>query len=83
MATGETREQIEARYADGAGYGQFKGDVGEAVVELLTPIRERYLLLRSDEAELLRLLRTGAEKATATVEPTLRALYDRMGFVSP
>ena len=83
VATGETREQIEARYADGAGYGQFKGDVGEAVVELLTPIRERYLLLRSDEAELLRLLRTGAEKATATVEPTIRALYDRMGFVQP
>ena len=53
------------------------------MVELLTPIRERYLLLRSDEAELLRLLRTGAEKATATVEPTIRALYDRMGFVSP
>ena len=82
VATGETREQIEARY-EGVGYGQFKGDVGEAVVELIEPIRQRYLALRADEGELLRLLRAGAEKAAAAVEPTLRALYDRMGFVAP
>ena len=82
VATGETQEQIEARY-EGAGYGQFKGDVGEAVVALLTPIRERYLELRADEGELKRLLRQGAELATATVEPTVRAMYDRMGFVAP
>ena len=82
VATGETQEQIEARY-EGAGYGQFKGDVGEAVVALLTPIRERYLELRADEGELKRLLRQGAEQATATVEPTIRAIYDRMGFVAP
>ena len=82
VATGETPEQIEARY-DGVGYGQFKTDVGEAVVALLTPIRERYLELRADEAELRRLLRLGAEQATATVEPTIRAMFDRMGFVAP
>ncbi len=83
IATGATPEQIEARYADGAGYGQFKADVGEAVVALLTPIRERYLELRADEGELKRLLRAGAEQAAATVEPTIRAVYDRMGFVAP
>ena len=82
VATGETQEQIEARY-EGAGYGQFKGDVGEAVVALLTPIRERYLELRADEGELRRLLRQGAEQAAAAVEPLLRAIYDRMGFVAP
>ena len=83
VAGGETQEQIEARYGDGAGYGQFKADVGDAVVALLTPIRERYLELRADEGELKRLLRAGAERATATVEPTIRAVYDRMGFVAP
>ena len=83
VATGETQEQIEARYADGAGYGQFKADVGEAVVELIEPIRQRFLELRADEGELMRLLRAGAERATATVEPTIRAIYDRMGFVAP
>ena len=34
VATGEPPEAIEARY-DGGGYGQFKSDVAEAVVELL------------------------------------------------
>jgi tryptophanyl-tRNA synthetase len=83
VATGETPEQIEARYADGAGYGQFKGDVGDAVVALLEPIRQRFLELRADEGELKRLLRQGAEQAAAAAEPTIRAIYDRMGFVAP
>lgn len=82
VATGESQEAIEQRY-EGAGYGQFKSDVGEAVVELLAPIRERFLELRADEGELLRLLREGAGRAAATAEPTIRAVYDRMGFVAP
>src|SRR4029450_11909410 len=48
VATGEAPEGIEARY-DGQGYGQFKQDVGEAVVELVLPIQQRYEELRSDE----------------------------------
>jgi tryptophanyl-tRNA synthetase len=80
VATGEPAEAIESRY-DGSGYGQFKQDVAEAVVELLAPIQERYNALRTDEGELLRLLRVGAEKAAATAEPTLEAMYERMGFV--
>src|SRR4051794_27012391 len=80
VATGESPEAIESRY-DGQGYGQFKQDVGEAVVELVTPIQQRYQELRSDEGELLRMLGRGAEKAAATAAPTLAAMYDRMGFV--
>jgi tryptophanyl-tRNA synthetase len=80
VATGETVEAIEARY-DGAGYGAFKEDVGEAVVALLDPIRERYEELRADDRELHRLLALGAEKARNASEPTLEAMYDRMGFV--
>ncbi len=80
VATGETPEAIEARY-DGAGYGPFKADVGEAVVELLAPVQERYAELRSDPRELERLLARGAEKARQASEPTLEAMYDRMGFV--
>ena len=70
----------EARY-DGEGYGQFKQDVGEAVVALVTPIQQRYQELRSDESELLRMLGRGAEKATAASTPTLERMYERMGFV--
>ncbi len=80
--TGESPDAIEARY-DGAGYGQFKTDVGEAVVEAVRPIQERYRELRGDVAELQRLLDVGAEKARAASAPTLEAMYDRMGFVLP
>ncbi len=80
VATGETPGAIETRYGD-SGYGPFKQDVGEAVVELLTPVRERYTELRADPAELLRLLGLGAEKAQAASAPTLAAMYEKMGFV--
>jgi tryptophanyl-tRNA synthetase len=82
VVTGEQPEAIESRY-DGAGYGQFKADVADAVVAVIAPIQERYRELRSDDAELQRLLRVGADKARETSAPTLAAMYDRMGFVRP
>ena len=82
VATGEPVAELEKRY-DGSGYGQFKEDVGEAVVALLAPIQERYRDLRADERELQRLLGMGAEKARRASEPTLEAMYDRLGFVKP
>ena len=80
VATGDSLAEIESRY-DGQGYGQFKSDVAEAVVELLDPIQRRYRELRADEDELHRLLALGAEKAAAACAPTLEAMYGRMGFV--
>jgi tryptophanyl-tRNA synthetase len=78
-ATGEPIPSIEARY-DGAGYGQFKTDVAESVLEMLAPIQARYRELRDDQAELQRLLAVGAEKARASSAPTLALMYERMGF---
>jgi len=80
VATGDTIADIESRY-DGQGYGAFKEDVAEAVIALLAPFQERYQELRSDPAELHRILELGAEKARAESEPTLEAMYERMGFV--
>jgi tryptophanyl-tRNA synthetase len=80
VATGEPIAALEQRFR-GAGYGDLKEAVGESVVELLTPIRERFEALRADERELQRLLAMGAEKARRTSEPTLELIYDRMGFV--
>ena len=82
VATGDSPEEIESRY-DGSGYGQFKQDVAEAVVELIVPIQTRYRELRSDDAELQRLLALGAQKAREASAPTLEAMYERMGFVRP
>jgi tryptophanyl-tRNA synthetase len=80
VATGESIKEIEARY-EGQGYGQLKGDVGEAVVELLAPFQARYRELRSDDGELRRMLALGAEKAAAAAAPTLAKMYERMGFI--
>ena len=82
VATGSSIPEIEARY-DGSGYGQFKEDVAEAVVDLLTPIQERYNALRADEGELRRMLAIGADKAREASAPTLELMYERMGFVRP
>ncbi|HWG55808.1 MAG TPA: tryptophan--tRNA ligase [Gaiellaceae bacterium] len=80
--TGEAPGAIEARYGD-AGYGQFKQDVGEAAVEAIAPVQERFREIRADAAELERLLARGAEKARAASSPTLAQMYERMGFVPP
>ena len=82
VATGETPEAIEGSY-DGKGYGDFKSDVAEAVIELVSPIQARYTELRADPAELQRLLALGAEKARASSAPTLAQMYERMGFTRP
>ena len=42
-------EEVEREF-EGQGYGAFKQAVGEAVAELLAPVRERYAELRADEA---------------------------------
>ena len=82
VVTGNSIQDVEARY-DGSGYGQFKSDVADAIVEVLEPIQVRYRGLRDDPAELMRLLTVGAEKARAVSAPTLAAMYERLGFTRP
>ncbi|GAA1819421.1 tryptophan--tRNA ligase [Agromyces neolithicus] len=78
--TGDSIAELEARYA-GRGYGDFKKDLAEVVVDRLTPIRARTLELLEDPAELDRLLAVGAERASERAERILREVYDRVGFV--
>ncbi len=80
VASGRPPGEIEAHYSD-SGYGEFKQDVGDAVVELLAPVQERYAECRADEPELLRLMKLGADKAREASAPTLDAMMRRMGFV--
>jgi tryptophanyl-tRNA synthetase len=82
VVTDRSIPEVERDY-DGRGYGDLKGDVGEAVVELFRPVQERYAELRADEGELRRLLQVGAEKAREVSAPTLELMYERMGFVRP
>jgi tryptophanyl-tRNA synthetase len=82
VVTGDSIKDVEARY-DGSGYGIFKSDVAEAIVEAFGPIQARYSELRADTAELQRLLELGAEKARAVSAPTLATMYERLGFTRP
>ncbi len=80
--TDRSVEELEASYA-GQGYGALKGDLADAVVEMVTPFRDRTLELLEDQAQLQEVLRQGNEQAGAVAEATLRDVYERVGFVAP
>src|SRR5712692_2142710 len=73
-----TPEAIEKEFA-GSGYGDFKQVVADAVVEYLTPVRERYGRVRPDESGLEEILADGAGKARAIASVTLARARDAMG----
>ena len=77
--TGRGYDEIEAEFA-GQGYGAFKPKVGEAVVELLRPIREEAQRLMKDKAYLQQVCREGAERASYEANKTLRKVYKKVGF---
>ena len=78
--SGESLASLEDRF-QGAGYGVLKGEVADVVINALGPIRDRANDLMSDQAELDKLLASGAEKARAVAEQTLANVYDRIGFI--
>ena len=80
-ATGKSFAAIEQEFA-GCGYGVLKPRVGEAVVELLRPVRERAEEILRDRTYLESVYRSGAEKAARTANKTLRKVYKKIGFVS-
>jgi tryptophanyl-tRNA synthetase len=79
VARGSDQAAVEREF-EGAGYGDFKQAVAEAVVELLAPVRERYAELRPDEAALEATLAEGAEKARLLCAPVVADVRARMGF---
>lgn len=78
--TDRSLEQVEDDYT-GRGYGDLKKDLADVFVETFTPFRDRTMSLMDDEEGLLALLSDGAQRAGATAADTLRAVYDRVGFV--
>jgi tryptophanyl-tRNA synthetase len=80
--TGRGIEDLEKEY-DGRGYGDFKKDLADVVVDFVTPFRDRTLELLDDRAQLDAILADGCAKADAVAERTLADVYDRVGFVRP
>lgn len=80
-ATGKTLQEAEAEFA-GQGYGVFKPAVGEAVVELLRPIREESQRIMDDKAYLESVYQEGAERARRLAQKTLSKVQRKVGFVA-
>ena len=80
-ATGKTLAEAEAEFA-GQGYGVFKPAVGEAVVELLRPLREESERIMKDKAYLESVYKEGAEHAAYLAQKTLSKVYRKIGFVA-
>lgn len=79
LMTGKSAEECEAHF-DGKGYGHFKTELAEAVVEFLKPFQEK--VKNYTDADLESILRTGAEKARSVARKTLDDVYAKMGVIS-
>lgn len=71
---------LEGRY-EGSGYGKFKSDLADVIVDILAPIRETTTKLLKDEATLDRLLAVGASRARGIARQTMELVNDRVGFL--
>ena len=78
--TGDSFEKIEADFS-GKGYGDFKTAVGEAVVEELRPVQEKFKQLMNDKAYLAECQKNGAEFASRIAGRTLNKAMKKIGFL--
>ena len=78
VSRGVSAERVEEEFAD-QGYGAFKQAVGDAVVEVLAPVGERYAELRPDEAALEATLASGAERARGIATGVMAEVRQAMG----
>jgi tryptophanyl-tRNA synthetase len=78
--SGEPVAEVQAKFA-GSGYGAFKKELAEIVVDAFAPVRERTEKLLADEGELDRLLASGAARAQVLATETMNRVRDRVGFL--
>jgi tryptophanyl-tRNA synthetase len=70
LFTGTPIPELERRFA-GAGYGQLKRELGDSIVEHVTPIQARLAEFSSDPGELIRILNRGTERAREIATPKM------------
>lgn len=76
--SGISIEQLEKNY-QGSGYGDFKKDLVEVVVDALAPIQQKYNDVM-ESGELDKILKEGAEKADAIAQKTLKRVKENFGL---
>ena len=82
VATGSSVDDLVAAY-DGKGYGDFKGDVADAVVAMFAPVRSRFAELAADPGHLDQVLARGAARAREVAAATMEQVRDRVGLLAP
>jgi tryptophanyl-tRNA synthetase len=68
------------REFEGKPYSALKSAVADAVIEVLTPIQQRYREIRSDDAALLQQLRRAADRLTPIANATLHRVQEAVGL---
>jgi tryptophanyl-tRNA synthetase len=69
-----------AREYETSGYGKFKGDLAEALVEHLRPIQEKLLKLKQDRSFVKGVLDQGNQKAEEIANVTKKEIFDIVGL---
>ncbi|MCL1067564.1 tryptophan--tRNA ligase [Shewanella olleyana] len=77
---GQSIGSIEKDF-EGKMYGHLKVATGEAVVEMLEPLQERFHKFRADEEYLDSVFKAGAEKAKVRAEATIKKVYEKIGMI--
>lgn len=77
LVTGKTAEECEANF-EGKGYGAFKTELTDAVIDFMRPFQER--LNAVSDADLRTILDQGAQKAGDIAAVTLKDTYDKTGL---
>ncbi len=78
--SGKTPEEVAAEY-QGKGYGDFKKDIAEAVVEHIRPIREKYDDLSKNKDYLVSVYEEGAKRAGKLAFKTISKVKKKVGFI--
>ena len=78
--TDKTIEEAEREFA-GFGYGDFKLRVGEAVADVIEPIRQEKNRLLANKDYLDDVLKAGEERASYVAYKTLNKFYKKVGLV--
>lgn len=78
LLSNESPEKIEERFKN-KGYGDFKKELAEVVIQSLKPIQERYREISDDEVKAV--LNCGAEKARPLARATYQKAKELMGLI--
>jgi tryptophanyl-tRNA synthetase len=79
--TGRSVPDLEASF-EGKGYGDFKAELADAVVEFVAPIQAEFRRLYDDTEALDAVLADGAARARSIAEDTMDRVRSAIGFVA-